>query len=119
MMKFETDDAAGVIEFDVEGVVTTAEYDAAIPVMEAMMASHGKIAAVIVIRDFKGAELGAMWRDMTWGIGHLSKLGRAAVVTDSGWMGTITRASSHLIPSEMRLFALAELDAARAWVRGG
>lgn len=119
MMKLDVDEEAGVAEITVEGKVTGAEYDAAIPVMEGLIERHGKMRAVVVLRDFKGADPAAWWRDLTWGMGHLARLERAAVVTDTGWIGLVTRVSNAVSPTEMRLFGLAELDAARAWVREG
>ena len=116
-MTFQTD--GDVIEFNITGTVTLEEYDAAIPEMERLIAEHGKLSAVTVIHDFKHMELGALWRDLTWGVGHMSKLRRGAVVTDSGWIGTMTRASSTVLHTQLRAFGMDQLDAARAWVREG
>jgi hypothetical protein len=41
------------------------------------------------------------------------------VVTDKGWIGPVTRAAGALIPAEVRVFPLADIEGARAWVRGG
>jgi hypothetical protein len=119
MMRFETDDTSGVMEFTVEGGVTRAEYDAAIPAMDAAIAKHGKLSAVAIVRSFSGMELGAWWKDISWGVGHLGKVGRIAVVTDVTWIETATRMGAPLAPGEVRLFAPAEIDAARAWAKGG
>ncbi len=118
MMRFESDEASGVMEFTVEGGVTRAEYDAAIPAMEAAIAKHGKLSAVAVIRSFSGMELGAWWKDISWGVGHLGKIGRVAVVTDVAWIETATRMGAPLSPGEVKLFPPAEIEAARAWARG-
>lgn len=45
------------------------------------------------------------------------EIGRCAVVTDHGWVGSITRGVAALMPSEIRAFPIAEAESARAWVR--
>jgi hypothetical protein len=117
MMTFETDIDAGVVEFTVDGEVTRAEYDAASVQMEAVIARHGKLRAVAVIEDFAGMELAAWWKDVSWGVGHLTKIGRVAVVTDIGWIITASRATSWMMPGEQKIFTPEELDIARAWAR--
>jgi hypothetical protein len=119
MMSLETDDEAGVIEFIVDGGITRAEYDAGVEAMEAEIAKHGTIAAVAVIRSFTGMELAAWWKDVTWGFTHMGKIRRVAIATDSGWIEAATRAGSAVIPAEVKLFPLGEVEAARAWVREG
>jgi hypothetical protein len=43
---------------------------------------------------------------------------RSAIVTDIEWMARATRLFSWLIPGEARVFRMAELDEAKAWVAG-
>lgn len=40
-----------------------------------------------------------------------------AVVTDKGWLGAISRAAGAVLPAEIRVFHLAEVEEARGWVR--
>lgn len=118
MMTFETDDETGVMEFTVDGGVTRAEYDAAVPMMEAVIARYGKLNGVALVRSFSGMELGAWWKDISWGVGHLSKIGRVALVTDIGWLEAASKVATIFYPGELKLFSLAEVEAARAWARG-
>lgn len=118
MLTYETDADAGVIEFTVDGRIEAAEFEAVVKELEALIAQHGKVNVVEVIRDFSGMDPAVWWRDVTWGFGHLTKFARAAVVTDSGWIGPMVKAVAALMPSEIRVFPIADLEAARAWVRG-
>ncbi len=117
MMTFETDGEAGVIEFVVEGGVTKAEYDAGVMAMESVIADKGGLSALALVRSFSGMELAAWWKDIRWGVGHMGKVRRVAIVTDIGWIEAMTRASSVMVSAEVKTFPLAELEAARAWVR--
>ena len=44
---------------------------------------------------------------------------RSAIVTDIHWMAQATRLFAWMIPGEVRVFPLAELEQAKAWVAGG
>ena len=118
MMSFETDSEAGVIEFTVDGEVTRAEYDAAAAEMEAVIAGHGKLDAVVVVRNFAGMELAAWWKDISWGTTHLTRIGRIALATDIGWIIAASRATSWMMPGEQKIFTPQEREQARAWARG-
>lgn len=119
MMRFEADMDAGVIEFTVDGEVTRAEYDAAVDAMEAVIARHGGIRALAVVRDFAGMELAAWWKDLSWGVGHMTKVRRIAVVTDIGWIAAAARGTGWMMPGEHKVFGPDEVEAARAWIREG
>ncbi|HEY5336652.1 MAG TPA: STAS/SEC14 domain-containing protein, partial [Rhizomicrobium sp.] len=61
-------------------------------------------------------ELEAMWDDGAFGIRHWREFKRVAVVTDQPWMRAGVSMFAPLIPAEVRLFALAELPAAKNWI---
>jgi SpoIIAA-like len=44
---------------------------------------------------------------------------RAALVTDVDWMRHLSGAFGWLVPGDLRTFAVAELDHAKAWVAEG
>jgi hypothetical protein len=116
-MTFEADAQAGTIAFLVDGSVTRAEYDAGIAAMDALIAGHGKLAALVEVRSFSGMELAAWWKDVSWGMGHAGKIRRAAIVTNLAWIATAAKAGAVMVPAEVRVFPLAELTAAREWLR--
>ena len=116
MLSMTTDDERGLIEITVDGTITVADFDRVQAELERMFETHKQLNAVEVIRSFSPTFDPALWwRDLTWGFGHIHKFARATVVTDSGWIGPVTRAVSALMPAEVRVFPLAELEAARRW----
>lgn len=117
MMTFQKDDAAGIIEFTINGRVERADYEAVVQAFETMIAARGKVSVVEVIHDYRGIDPALWWRDVQWSFGHLNDFGRCAVVTDHGWIGPVTRFAAAFMPMEIRVFAMAALDEARAWVR--
>ena len=117
MLNCDTDPATGVIEITVDGAITRADYETVVAALEAELAKGDKVRVIEIIRAIGHIDAALWWQDVRWAFGHMNKFGRCAVVTDKGWVGSITRAVAALMPSEIRVFSLAGLDEARAWVR--
>ncbi|CAN5597926.1 STAS/SEC14 domain-containing protein [soil metagenome] len=108
---------ADVLGIAASGKVTHSDYrDVLIPSAEAMMAK-GPIKMVYVIgADVTGFELEAMWDDGAFGARHWRDFSRVAVVTDHAWLRGTVSLFAPLFPSEVRLFTVADLPAANAWI---
>lgn len=119
MLTCETDPATNVVEITVDGAITRADYDMVVAALEAVLAKGDTLRVVETILSIGHIDASVWWKDIRWAFGHMGKIGRCAVVTDKGWVGSITRAVGALMPAEIRVFQLADLDAARAWVRAG
>jgi hypothetical protein len=117
MLSCEVDSASGVVELTVDGAITRADYEKVVAVFEAELARHYKLRVVETIRAIGHIDAAVWWQDVRWAFGHIGKFGHCAVVTDKGWVRSITRAVAALMPAEIRVFPLAALDEARAWVR--
>jgi hypothetical protein len=106
-----------VLGVEAAGKVTHEDYrNVLIPTAEAMM-GKGPIRMLYVIgQDFTGYELGALWDDGAFGIKHWRDFSRVAVVGDQGWLHAAVTVFRPFFPCPVRLFKLAELSAARAWI---
>jgi hypothetical protein len=116
MLTQQTDPATGVIEITVDGAISKDEYHTAVTAIQAAIDAHGNVRVIEVIKSLGWVDPAVWWQDVRWVFTHLNGIGRCAVVTDKGWVGSITRAVSALMPTEIRVFALGELDEARRWV---
>ena len=119
MLTCHTDPVSGVVELTVAGAATRADYDRVVAEMDAAIARHGKLRLVEVVEEIGSIDSSIWWQDIKWAWHHLKDVARCAVVTDKGWIGPVTRAVGALIPAEVRVFPLADIDGARRWVRGG
>ena len=119
MLSWTVDEDAGVIDLIVDGAITRADYEKIVPVLEAQIARHGKLRVVETVRKLGPVDLSLWWEDLKWVVQHRDAVGRAAVITDHGWIGPVTRAASALFSGEMRVFPEAKGDEARTWVREG
>jgi len=119
MITSSTDPADGVVEFTVAGSISREEYDRIVADMDKAIATFGKLRLIEVIEEVGAIDSSIWWKDVTWAWHHLKDVARCAVVTDKGWIGPVTRAAGALIPAEVRVFPLADIEGARAWVRAG
>jgi hypothetical protein len=113
-----------VIAFRMSGHVTRQEYtDAILPVFrERLKGDEGVRTLVVIDEGFEKFEPGALWEDLKLGlgpgIGHLSKWKRTALVSDAGWAHHAIAVLGWMVPGEVKVFPLAELDDAKSWVAG-
>ncbi|HWK35399.1 STAS/SEC14 domain-containing protein [Sphingomonas sp.] len=115
MLTITSDDATGVVEITVDGAIGRAEFDRVVTELERLLETHRQLNVVEVIRDFAGIDPALWWRNMAWSLGHIHRFARAAVVTDSGWIGPVARSVGALMPSEIRTFPMERIAEARRW----
>jgi SpoIIAA-like len=92
------------------------------PAMEEML-STGEIRIVEVIAsDYEGFGPGGLVEDLKLGLGalfqHHSAFKRIAVVTDKAWVAHAMHALGWMVPGELALFGLDELERAKEWAAG-
>lgn len=115
VMDFLPEDVIGV---RAEGIVTAQDYrKTLIPLVEARAAKFDKLKMVYVIgEEFDGFSAGAMWHDTRFGLTHLTTFSKLAVVTDIEWIRHSVKMFGHLMPTEVMVFDLADLEDATAWI---
>ena len=109
----------GVLGFEAVGEIHSDDYrDTLVPALEAA-GETGEIRLVYVIGDrFERYSAGASWQDAKLGIHHHGKWHRTALVSDLDWVHHLIGVLGWAVPGEMKVFGLAELDAAVAWAAG-
>ncbi len=92
------------------------------PEMEEML-NAGEVRIVEVIAsDYEGFGPGGFAEDIKLGFGmvfsHHSAFKRIAIVSDKDWVGHVLHALAWMIPGELAVFGLDELDRAKEWAAG-
>jgi hypothetical protein len=111
---------AGMLGLRASGKLTREDYEEVLePALEEAAAS-GSIRLLFVLTDFDGVAPGAWIEDVKTGLNaYVRNHGawrKMALVTDVEWVAKAMRAFAWMAPGEVRVFALAELEAAKAWV---
>lgn len=114
-----TDLPPGVAGFRVSGRLDGADLREFAPVIEQMMTT-GEIRLVeVVADDYEGFGRGGLAEDLRLGLDvlmhHHNAFRRVAVVTDKDWVVHALHAFAWLVPGEVALFSVADLDAAVSW----
>ena len=109
-----------VVGVEAHGKVTSEDYERVlVPAVEAAMArsGDGRIRLLYVLgHEFPDYTAGAAWEDAKLGLGHVRSWERIAIVGDADWLRHAVQGLGWLMPGEIKVFALEELDEARAWV---
>lgn len=107
---------AGVIGFEAVDRVEAPDYENVLMPAIARSAEGGEVRLVLVLGDrFTGYSPGAMREDAGL-VSHARAWKRTAVVSDLGWVVHLATAFGWMVPGKFKRFALADRDAAIAWV---
>ncbi len=114
----------GVVGFRVDGEVEREDYEhVLVPALHSALEASGQLRTLYLIEDLDEMEPSALWEDaklgFDLGVRHHGEWERSAIVTDQEWLARATRLFAWMIPGEARVFAVAELEQAKAWVAGG
>lgn len=104
----------------VSGQLTEADYAAAIPELEnELFLRDGPLRLMIVLEDFRGRELSALWKELKFDVRRSSDFDRIAVLGASRMADWGAHVSLPLLGSEVCYVDRAERAAARAWLSEG
>jgi stage II sporulation SpoAA-like protein len=124
MVERMNDMPSGTLGFRVNGDVEREDYDEVLtPALQAAAVGGGGLRTLYLIEDLDDIESGALWADaklgFDLGVRHHNEWVRSAIVTDIHWMARATKMFAWMIPGEARVFPVAELEQAKAWVAEG
>jgi hypothetical protein len=114
---------AGTVGFRVEGEVERDDYiDVLVPELHKALEGGGGLRTLYLIEDLDKIEPGALWADAKLGydlgVRHHDAWQRSAIVTDQEWLARASLLFAWMIPGEARVFDVAALEQAKAWVAG-
>jgi hypothetical protein len=77
----------------------------------------GQVNLLVVISEFSGWTPPALWQDLQFDTAHNADVGRLAIVGSAPvdlWMTTL---SERFSSAEVRYYSIADIEAARIWIR--
>ena len=113
----------GTLGFRASGEIEREDYDEVLaPELRRALDAGRGLRTLYVVEDLEEIEPSALWADsklgFDLGVRHHDAWIRSAIVTDIHWMARATELFAWMIPGEARVFPLAELEQAKAWVAG-
>ena|SRR5713101_7361315 len=106
-----------LLAVEVSGKLTQQDYDQLIPSWKAVIARHGKMRLLFVMRDFRGWELQAAWDDFRFALAHDAQVERVAMVGEKKWQEWMTKIASWFVGTDVRYFDVSQRAEAEQWVR--
>lgn len=124
MIERLTDMPAGTLGFRAAGEIERDDYDdVLVPELRRALQGGGELRTLYLIEAIDEIEPSALWADsklgFDLGVRHHDAWVRSAIVTDIDWMARATKMFLWMIPGEARVYPVAELEDAKAWVAGG
>ena len=122
MIEVLPDMPQGVTGIRISGRLRGDELREARPAIEEML-NAGEVRIVEVIdSDYEGFGPGGLVEDIKLGFGtvlpHHSAFRRIAVVSDKEWVARTLHALAWMVPGELAVFGLDELEHAKQWAAG-
>lgn len=107
-----------VIALRLSGVITASDYsDTLGPLIDTAAGEHDKLKMLCLLDQyFDGISAGAVLDDMRFGFSHLTTFSKIAYVTDIEWITKSVSLFGSLMPTEVMVFAVDDLDDAKAWI---
>jgi hypothetical protein len=122
MIEILPDMPKGVVGIRVSGHLRGDDLRDFKPAMEGLLETDEIRIVEVIGPDYEGFGPGGLVEDLKLGFGalfqHHSAFKRIAVVTDKHWVANTLHALAWMVPGELALFGLDELDRAKEWAAG-
>lgn len=105
-----------MIEFSVSGFITSADYDSVIDPMDAFLDARENVRLLEIVHSFEGFDPKLILPGLRFKSEHMKRFSHVAIVSDIGWFSPIIKAIGTFSSTELRLFSMSELTAARRWL---
>lgn len=93
-----------VIELTASAKLTDRDYEQLLPVIDHLLELHSKPKFKIILDDFKGWELSALWSDLKYDLKHGREFGPMAVIGEDISQKWLAQFSDIFFPSDIRYF---------------
>ena len=109
---------SNIIGCIIDGKINTEDIKRISDIVEDKLKKHYKLRVYVEVINLGGISLHALMNDFKLGIKHYNKFEKKAVVTDKGWMKSLTPIVDKLFTNiEVKSFSFEDKKEALDWVR--
>lgn len=105
-----------VITVHVTGKLSRSDYQRFVPEIERAIRDHGRVRLLVVMDDFAGWDMGALWEDIKFDAKHFNDVERVAMVGEKRWQEGMSTFCKPFTTAEVRYFERGELPDAHLWI---
>gem|GEM_PF-329656 len=107
---------AHTIGFKLSGKLHDEDYKTFVPLVDAELASGGKVNLLAQFQDFHGWDAHALWDDIKFATTHCNSINRIAIVGDKTWEKWMAMFCKPFTLAKVHYFDATEIEAAKAWL---
>lgn len=100
----------------VTGKLTKESYQTFGPLVDELVAEHGKLRVLFEMHDFHGWTAGALWEDMKFDYKHWHDIERLAIVGESKWEAGMAAFCKPFTSAKIQYFDHEKLEDAKAFL---
>ncbi|HAH44508.1 STAS/SEC14 domain-containing protein [Gimesia sp.] len=104
------------VELKLSGKLAKEDYHNFTPTIETLIQQHGALHMLVVLDDFHGWTMGALWEDTKFDIKHFKDIARLAIVGDSKWEEGMATFCKPFTKAKIKYFNIDDLALARTWI---
>jgi hypothetical protein len=112
----ETDNPQ-IVEIELSTQLTRDHYEQLSVELERRIEAHGKLRLLVILHEFHGWRLAALWQDVKFDLRHFTHFERIAVVGENRWQEWMASFCMPFTTGELRFFHQGQIEGARAWLR--
>jgi hypothetical protein len=105
-----------LLHVKVTGKLTKDSYEAFAPLVDQLIAEHGKLQILFEMHDFHGWTAGAMWQDIKFDFRHWKDIERLAIVGESKWEHGMAVFCKPFTSAKIQYFDPTKLEDAKTWL---
>jgi len=105
-----------ILAFKMSGKLHDDDYKKFVPLVDAAIATEGKVRLFAQFHDFQGWDMHALWDDIKFSTTHCTKIERIALVGDRKWEKWMAKVCKPFTMASIKYFDASEVDAAWKWL---
>ncbi len=105
-----------ILHVKVTGKLNKEAYETFAPLVDELVAEHGKVRILFEMHDFHGWTAGALWQDVKFDYKHWKDIERLAIVGESKWEEGMAAFCKPFTSAKVKYFDSAQLADAQSWV---
>jgi hypothetical protein len=117
MIEYREIDEHAMVEIIVHGRLTEEDFDIIARSLERFIRKHKKIKVLEIIEDYKGFDMPVMFKGIKFDFRYMKNYASCAVVTNVGWIRTLTNMLSPFFPVDLKTYRVNEVEKARHWLK--
>ncbi len=119
-MPVDLSEVAGgkVLQIKLSGKLTAEDYHKFGGEVDRLIKQHGKLRVLVLMHDFHGWTLSALWEDVKFDVKHFGDIERLALVGESKWQQGMATFCKPFTRAKVEYFEQGKEAEALTWVQG-